>query len=282
MTLDPGGARLLVVDDDLIMRDTAAQTLRHAGFEVLEAESGEEALGTLEHEAVDLLLLDVMLPGIDGHELCRRLRVLPYGERLPILMLTGLNDTASIDEAYRSGATDFISKPINWTLLAHRVRYGLRACAAAEGVLRSRERLARAQQLASMGSWELAADGSTIVSSGELACIFGAAVSGADGHSPQDFLDRVCETDRARVRAARDAAAHDGTPYQLTYTIERHDGQPRTVFEQAVAVRDGRRGHQRRLRPRGRRPGSAHDIPAPAGLHPRWRPGHGRAAGLGL
>jgi diguanylate cyclase (GGDEF)-like protein/PAS domain S-box-containing protein len=239
MTLNPGGARLLVVDDDLIVRDMAAQTLRHAGFEVLEAESGEEALSLLEHEAIDLLLLDVMLPGIDGHELCRRLRALPHGERLPILMLTGLNDTASIDQAYRSGATDFIAKPINWTLLAHRVRYGLRASAAAEGVLRSRERLARAQQLASMGSWELAADSGRIVSSGELARIFGTPVTGTDGQAPPDFLDRICENDRAQVHAARDAALRDGTPYQLTFTIERFDGQARTVFEQAVAVRDG-------------------------------------------
>lgn len=143
MILEPGGARLLVVDDDAVMRDMAAQTLRHAGFAVLEAACGEDALALLEHESVDLLLLDVMLPGIDGHELCRRLRALPHGERLPIMMLTGLDDTASIDEAYRSGATDFIAKPINWTLLAHRVRYGLRASAAAEGVLRSRERLDR-------------------------------------------------------------------------------------------------------------------------------------------
>ena len=239
MILEPGGARLLVVDDDAVMRDMAAQTLRHAGFAVLEAACGEDALALLEHESVDLLLLDVMLPGIDGHELCRRLRALPHGERLPIMMLTGLDDTASIDEAYRSGATDFIAKPINWTLLAHRVRYGLRASAAAEGVLRSRERLTRAQQLASMGSWETVADGSVIAGSGELARILGAPASGTDAYAPQEFLNRVCEADRARVRAARDLAVRDGTPYQLTFTIVRRDGQRRTVFEQAAAVRDG-------------------------------------------
>jgi diguanylate cyclase (GGDEF)-like protein len=235
-----GAARLLVVDDDALMRDMAAQTLRHAGFQVLEAESAEEALPMLEHEAVDLLLLDVMLPGIDGLEMCRRLRALPHGQRLPILMLTGLNDTASIDEAYRSGATDFIAKPINWTLLAHRVRYGLRASAAAEGVARSRERLARAQQLASMGSWEMTAQGDTVVSSHELARVLGAPCSGEpDVYSVQEFLRRVCESDRARVQAARDAALRDGTPYQLTFTIARPDGRQRTVFEQAAAVRDG-------------------------------------------
>ena len=144
---------LLVVDDDMLLRGMATRTLRHAGFEVLEADSGERALELFDSASVDLLLLDVMMAGIDGYETCRRLRALPHGQRMPVLMLTGLNDTESIERAYEAGATDFITKPIQWALLTHRVRYGLRAASAAEAMRHSRESLARAQRMAHMGNW---------------------------------------------------------------------------------------------------------------------------------
>ena len=106
-------AHLLLVDDDLLMRSMAARTLRHAGFDVQDAESGEDALVQFKQHSHDLNLLDVMMPGIDGYEVCQRIRAMAHGARVPILMLTGLNDTGSIELAYRHGATDSITKPIN-------------------------------------------------------------------------------------------------------------------------------------------------------------------------
>ena len=87
------GARLLLVDDDDILRRMATQTLRHAGFEVTASDNGEEALRLFDAGQFDLVLLDVMMPGLDGFEVCRQLRQRPRGATLPILMLTGLNDT---------------------------------------------------------------------------------------------------------------------------------------------------------------------------------------------
>ena len=83
-----------------LLRGMAAKTLRHAGFDVDEAGSGEEGLSRFEAGTYDLVLLDVMLPGLDGFEVCQRIRELPNGAALPILMLTGLNDTSSIEQAY--------------------------------------------------------------------------------------------------------------------------------------------------------------------------------------
>ncbi len=113
---DISGARLLIVDDDALMRGMASRTLRHAGFSVSEADGGAQALAQFERAPFDLVLLDLMMPDLDGYQVCARIRRLPEGARVPILMLTGLNDTGSIELAYQAGATDFISKPINWTL----------------------------------------------------------------------------------------------------------------------------------------------------------------------
>ena len=237
-SLHTTGQRLLLVDDDALLRGIAAKTLRHAGFEVTEAADGEAALAQFEAAPFDLLLLDVVMPELDGYEVCARIRALPQGARVPVLMLTGLNDSASIELAYQAGATDFIAKPINWTLLSHRVRYSLRAAAAVEQALHSRERLERAQHIANMGSWQIALADEAFACSPELARVFGAAADAVHGATSADFLARVGEVDRETVRQARHAAMHQGQAYQLSFAITRDDGALRTVFEQASPVFD--------------------------------------------
>ncbi len=117
--------RVLVADDDpaaLMMMEAA---LRVAGFSVAMARDGEEALRLFHGGPFDLVMLDIDMPGRNGLEVCRELRQ-QAGELLPIVMVTGMDDVESVDAAYQAGATDFISKPISWALIAHRVRYVLR------------------------------------------------------------------------------------------------------------------------------------------------------------
>lgn len=229
---------LLVIDDDPLLQGLAVRTLRHAGFEVSAADSGESGLALLETTAFALVLLDVMMPGIDGYETCRRLRALPRCQGVPVLMLTGLNDTGSIEQAYEAGATDFLVKPINWTLLAQRVRYALRAAAAMRAEVQSRERFERAQRIACMGSWELSADGRRMTCSPELATVFALPAGSAGGLSPEAFLERVQPADRKAVAEARRAAVNAGTPYQLSFRIGTADGGERSVYEQALPIVD--------------------------------------------
>jgi diguanylate cyclase (GGDEF)-like protein len=228
-------ARLLIVDDDALLRGMAAKTLRHAGFEVSDAGGGEDALARFAERSYDLVLLDVMMPGLDGYEVCQRIRAMTQGARVPILMLTGLNDTASIELAYSHGATDFITKPINWTLLSHKVRYALRASTAAEAMRRSRESLARAQSLAGMGNWTMFPDG-RMECSAELLRLLGTPPNASPCSTAEKFLARVVAYDRERVRGARAELAYDGTPYQLEFQIELYGGGIRTVFEQAAPI----------------------------------------------
>jgi diguanylate cyclase (GGDEF)-like protein len=235
-------ARLLIVDDDAVTRRLAVSTLQHAGFGVTEAASGEEALTRVADAWFDLVLLDVMMPGIDGYEVCARLRAMQHVARIPIVMLTGLADTQSVELAFGQGATDFITKPINWALLPHKIRYALRASAAAEMIRAAQESLARAQILARMGNWTLFADG-RMEGSTQLADLFGIPAAIAGSVSSGQFLRLVIPSDRAGVASARTRLLNDGIPYQMEYQIARDDGDLRTLFEQATPALDtlGRR-----------------------------------------
>src|SRR5476649_1042706 len=130
-------ALVLVIDDDVMTRMLIAETLEPEGFAVEEADSGAEGLAAFEHRQPDIILLDVTMPGMDGFECCRRLRGLPGGGRVPIVVLTGNDDDASIAAAFDAGATDFAAKPMRWKLLAHRVRYLLRASGALDELANS-------------------------------------------------------------------------------------------------------------------------------------------------
>ena len=128
---------VLIVDDDLAMRLLERASLEKAGFLVEEAANGVEALDAFSRLKPDIVLLDVMMPDMDGFEACDKLRKLPGAELTPILMVTGLDDTESIDRAYQAGATHFITKPINWGLLGYYVQYLLRARNAFENLQKS-------------------------------------------------------------------------------------------------------------------------------------------------
>ena len=230
-------ARLLLIDDDAFLRSMAVRTLRHAGFDTVAVAEGEAGLALLGQEHFDLLLLDVMMPGIDGFEVCSRLRGRAGGERIPILMLTGLDDTASVEEAFRRGATDFVTKPINWALLVQRIRYSLRASQMAAAVLRQREQLAAGERLAKIGSWEWTLAGEELACSREMLRILGLD-EGDARVTLASFLEQVIAADRARVEHARQSLIDTGEPYEIQYVIDIGDGATRPLFEQAAAERD--------------------------------------------
>lgn len=123
---------ILVADDDEAVRLLAKQALNQSGFLVVTAQDGLDALSTFEQIRPDLVLLDVDMPRMDGFEVCNRIRRQPPGFYTPILIVTELDDIDSIDRAYMMGATDFLTKPVNWTVLTHRIRYILRAGKAIE------------------------------------------------------------------------------------------------------------------------------------------------------
>jgi len=143
---------VLIVDDDPIVRSLMRATLEVDGYDVIEAEDGDEACDLVEARSPQLLVADVIMPRMDGFALVRELRSRPKTEYVPILMATGLDDVPSITEAYEAGATDFISKPINWVVLGHRVRYMLRASQAFDQLRQNQVRLVAAKDDAEAAS----------------------------------------------------------------------------------------------------------------------------------
>jgi PAS domain S-box-containing protein len=119
--------RVLVVDDEEVIRLVATKTLEQAGFSVEQAGNGLQALSSFEHFHPDLILMDILMPEMDGFTACAEIRKRENGNQTPILVMTSLDDVGSIDRAYDVGATDFVVKPINWNTLRHQVRYLMRA-----------------------------------------------------------------------------------------------------------------------------------------------------------
>ncbi len=118
---------VLVADDDPVMRLLMLEMLDGVGLDAIEAEDGEQAVRLARERSPDLILMDVDMPRMDGFAACRAIRDAANGATVPIVMVTGGDDLEAVTNAYEAGATDFVSKPINWPLLGHRVLYVLRA-----------------------------------------------------------------------------------------------------------------------------------------------------------
>jgi predicted signal transduction protein with EAL and GGDEF domain/DNA-binding NarL/FixJ family response regulator len=228
----PSRPRVLLVDDDEVNLLLTAAALRERGFEVTEASSGSEALAQLSVRAPDVVVLDALMPELDGFETCALLRATPGFESLPVLMLTGLDDEASINRAYQAGATDFFVKSPQWSLLDGRLRYLLRSSRTRHELERSKARLARAQDLARMGSFEWRRDvPASFAISAEGLRVF--------GRGPQDRLDfigvmRMVPGDDRHVflRLLRDVIAHTSVLItDLPLTLP--DGRQRVVHIEA-------------------------------------------------
>ncbi len=131
MTDNSAVSSVLVVDDEPIVRDVVVRYLHHDGFATLEAASGDEAKQLLEREPLSLVVLDVMLPGIDGMELCRWIR---SRSDLPIVMLTARGEETDRIVGLELGADDYLTKPFSPRELAVRVRNLLRRTAHPIGV----------------------------------------------------------------------------------------------------------------------------------------------------
>ncbi|MES2113867.1 MAG: EAL domain-containing protein [Pseudomonadota bacterium] len=225
-------ARALVIDDDPFIRLLARDHLEKLGLHVREAPDGAAGLAAIAELAPDLILLDVMMPDMDGFEVCRRARQLPEGALCPIVVLTALEDVDAVNQAYEAGATDFISKPINWVLLQHRLRFLLKAASLLQSVAKSDAQMAHAQQLSAVGSWEWRLDTGRVVWSEEMYHLCGGrAAVPVPGY--QAFLPLVHPDDRQRVALAVRAALADREPYDLEHRLLSPDGCERIVHSKA-------------------------------------------------
>ncbi|MEJ7561212.1 MAG: response regulator transcription factor [Ilumatobacteraceae bacterium] len=121
--MSPVGTRILAVEDDERIRAALRMALEDEGWSVVEAESGEDAVEQFDASLPDVVLIDIMLPGIDGFELCRTLR---RSSDVPIIMVTARNDTHDVVAGLEAGADDYLTKPFAPKELSARIRAMLR------------------------------------------------------------------------------------------------------------------------------------------------------------
>jgi DNA-binding response OmpR family regulator len=145
---------ILLVDDDARLREIVGMALEGEGYGVRAAASAEEAVAILDRDDPDLLILDVMLPGRDGFELCREIRT---KSPVPILMLTAKTDTVDVVVGLESGADDYVTKPFVTKELVARIRALLRRARGAE----------QAPRKISVDDLEIAPDAATVIKAGE-------------------------------------------------------------------------------------------------------------------
>jgi CheY-like chemotaxis protein len=123
-------AQIMVVDDDPDTVSILARHLQSEGYVAIEATSGPECLRIIHAHQVDVILLDLMMPGMDGFEVCRALKSDPHTAAIPIIMITARDDMDARAEGMRLGVSDFLAKPVFRRQLANRIRAQLEGVAA--------------------------------------------------------------------------------------------------------------------------------------------------------
>lgn len=229
--------KILIADDDPLARLFVKNALEPAGMVVLEATGGKDALAKFEAIGPDLVILDIMMPDMDGYLTCSRIRSLPRGKRVPILVLTGLDDAQSIGQAYQHGATDFITKPVNATILCHHVRYMLRTNNVLHALIRSESRLELAQRIARIGNWDWNPKTNRFTMSNELCRLVGVRPQDFAG-TFEAFLALVHTDDRSMVTGALQKLVGQHTPCDIDHRIVLPNGTDFVIHLQAEGVRE--------------------------------------------
>jgi len=138
--------RILVTDDSLVARTACSNELKEAGYQVLFAQNGREAVETVSKEAVDLILMDVVMPEMNGVEATRRIMELESAKDIPIIMVTSMGDMQTLQSAFEAGAVDYVTKPIEPIELMARIRSSLRLKAEMEARKKREEELVKKNQ----------------------------------------------------------------------------------------------------------------------------------------
>lgn len=147
MDTPPAAPLLLVVDDNPLNADPLCDLLASMGYRVAQALNGAKALEVVRERVPDLILLDIMMPGMNGFEVCRRLKSDPRSAKIPVVFVTALSDTGDKLEAIEAGGDDFLTKPFNNPILLARIRSLLRLKQANDNLEESYRKLQALERL---------------------------------------------------------------------------------------------------------------------------------------
>jgi len=226
---------VLLVDDDAVVRFMAREALEDAGFTVVETDDGASALEMLAEVRPGVVMLDIVMPGMDGFATCTAIRASAVGAHVPVVMMTGLDDDESINRAFEAGATTFITKPLNLAILVHRLRYIVRTQGIEDELRESQARLAQAQRMARLGHWQWDLASDLMHCSEGLSEMVGLG-DGEHEVAHADFLALIDEADRPRVAAALRGTVEERKAHGIEYAVARPDGSRLVIVQEGSAV----------------------------------------------
>lgn len=231
---------ILVVDDDAFTRLQLRSLLQKEGYQIAEAINGEQALNVYRKIQADIILLDALMPMMDGFTCCTQLQKLPGSRETPVLMITALDDDASVERAFAAGATDYITKPINWQVLRQRVRRLLEARHAMQKLrqqtqqAQSREaQLVMALEAASMSTWDWDIPNNKLTWSDNLKALFR-----WESATYEAFLERVHPQDQDFVNYSMIQTLKEGAEYDIEFRVVSHEGHICWLASKGVVFRD--------------------------------------------
>jgi len=230
---------LLVVDDAEANRDVLSRRLAARGYTVTSAASGAEALALAGQHRFDLVLLDIEMPEMSGLDVLTKLRESQSQAQLSVIMVTARTEGATIVEAFRLGANDYVTKPVDFPVALARIGTHLAHKAAVEALRESEERYAVAMAGARDGLWDWKLATNVVHWSPRWKALFGYEESEL-GTNPDEWLSRIHEDDQFGVKAR--LAAHmgkgGGSHFESEHRLRHRNGTYRWVLCRAAAVRN--------------------------------------------
>jgi diguanylate cyclase (GGDEF)-like protein len=228
---------LLVVDDELVGRIYIEKALQSEGYDVITAENGQQAYELAKQQSPNMIIMDVIMPVMDGYQSCAAIRAEEKQLKVPILMLTGLDDIESVEKSFDNGATDFIVKPVNLAIFKQRVKHGLKMWQADLDIHQQHLRQAHAYEIAKMGYWDWEMETNQLYFSDEVYAMLD--LSHEEFNDTREALRaRTSIDDFERIKSASEATIKQGVPYSIEHHVVRPDNQVQIVHHHAELVRN--------------------------------------------
>jgi diguanylate cyclase (GGDEF)-like protein/PAS domain S-box-containing protein len=236
--MTPALGALLVVDDDEYNRDLLCRRLERKGYAATAAASGQEALELMQQQAFDLVLLDIMMPELDGTAVLKMIRETFTAAQLPVIMVSAKDESEDIVGALSLGANDYVTKPIDFPVVFARIHTQLSRKKAEEALRDSEERYALAMRGANDGLWDWNLRTNDIYFSPRWREMLGCQESDIED-SVEEWFARVHPEDRERLETALAMHLQGQTEhFEHEHRMLHQNGMYRWVLSRGLAVRD--------------------------------------------
>ncbi len=236
---EPKG-HLLVVDDEEINRDLLSRRLERKGYLVTTAVDGREALEKIETSHFDMVLLDIMLPIIDGIAVLEKIRESFAPSELPVIMVSAKDDSEGIVEALQLGANDYVTKPVDFPVALARIQTHLNHRQVKLALKESEERYALALAGANDGLWDWDLRSDQMYYSARWKAMLGIKDDEKILPTPEEWFGRIHPDDLQSVKDKLEEHLADGTHhFESEHRILHQDGSYRWALSRGMAVRDG-------------------------------------------